>query len=163
MNVKYVVGIDPGLRGGFCIINMDGKVVTLYELKQISLVGVAINSFMATNPVEPQNVHVFLEKANTRPGHAVQAMFNYGAGWGEIIGSVRQAAYPLHLVPPHVWAKVMHAGTYGDDTKKKSFEACKLLFPHVSLVPVDGRNPHDGLAEALLIAEYGRRRTLAGD
>lgn len=41
----------------------------------------------------------------------------------------------------------------------KSFEVCRKLFPDVSLLPTSRcKKSHDGMAEALLMAEYARRR-----
>ena len=43
--------------------------------------------------------------------------------------------------------------------KQKSIEVCRKLFPDVSLLPTSRcKKSHDGMAEALLMAEYARRR-----
>ena len=42
--------------------------------------------------------------------------------------------------------------------KNTSIDLCKRLFPDINLLATPrSRKPHDGMAEALLIAEYGRR------
>lgn len=44
-----------------------------------------------------------------------------------------------------------------------SIKKAQELFPDVSLLASDRcKRPHDGLADALLIAEYGRRRLVGG-
>ncbi len=74
---------------------------------------------------------------------------------------------PFQLVPPRTWQKIMHTGEEGDlralEMKQRSINAALRLFPGVDL----RRTPrcstaHDGKAEALLLAEYGRRTTERG-
>jgi hypothetical protein len=56
------------------------------------------------------------------------------------------------------WQKLMHAGLTGDDIKQKSIIAAKRLFPGVSLKRTERcRKDDHGKADAVLIAEYGRR------
>jgi hypothetical protein len=53
----------------------------------------------------------------------------------------------------------MLAGTPGEDTKQRSVIAAQRLFPNVSLLPTPRcKKPSDGIADALLIAEWGRRK-----
>lgn len=47
------------------------------------------------------------------------------------------------------------------DTKRTSINASRRLFPHVSLLRnARCKTPHDGLSDALLMAEYARRHNL---
>jgi crossover junction endodeoxyribonuclease RuvC len=66
-------------------------------------------------------------------------------------------------VPPQVWQRALLEGIPGADTKARSIWLARRLFPAVSLLPTPrSRKPHDGMADALCLAEFGRR-TLAGD
>jgi hypothetical protein len=52
----------------------------------------------------------------------------------------------------------MLEGTQGDDTKQRSIIAAKRLFPEVSLRRTErSRKDDDGISDAILLAEYGRR------
>lgn len=64
---------------------------------------------------------------------------------------------PCQLVPPQTWQRVMHVGTAGRDTKARSIEAARRLWPGAQLTTGKQVRPRDGMAEALLIAEWGRR------
>ncbi len=65
---------------------------------------------------------------------------------------------PYQLVSPQAWQKVMHAGTSGHDTKQRSVVAAQRLFPGITFQRSErSRRVDDGLCEAALIAEYGRR------
>lgn len=69
---------------------------------------------------------------------------------------------PLTIVPPREWQKVMLAGVAKGDTKAASIVRANQLFPGVDLRPGQCRKDQDGLSDALLIAEYGRRQQCQG-
>ncbi len=70
---------------------------------------------------------------------------------------------PFQLVAPRSWMKVMHAGAPGVDTKQRSIITAQRLFPHVDLRRSPRcRKDDDGIAEALLLAEFGRRTRNGG-
>ena len=60
---------------------------------------------------------------------------------------------PYELVKPQKWKKEFSVTA----DKNTSIEVCKRLFPGVNLIPPGCRKEHDGIAEALLLAEYARR------
>ncbi len=106
----------------------------------------------------PSRTLVLIEKAQARPGQGVSSMFNYGTGFGRLMGWCEALGLPYELVTPQAWGKVMHAGTTGTDPKARSLQAVQRLFPGVQLTVGKSKKVHMGLAEALLIAEYGVRR-----
>jgi hypothetical protein len=59
-------------------------------------------------------------------------------------------------VRPAKWKKDM--GLNSD--KINSIKLCQRLFPTIELVQKGCRKPHDGMAEALLIAEWKRRQVI---
>ena len=70
---------------------------------------------------------------------------------------------PYQLVPPNTWMKAMHIGTPKGDTKQRSILAAQRLFPGQELRRTQRcRKPDDGIAEALLLAEFGRRTRNGG-
>ena len=88
-------------------------------------------------------------------GQGVTSMFNFGKSAGFIEGVLRAYNIPFQLVPPKTWKKEFSLGS----DKAQSIEVCKRLFPKVNLLRTDKcRKEHDGMAEALLMAEYGRRK-----
>ena len=61
------------------------------------------------------------------------------------------------LVSPQKWKKEFNL----DSDKQKSIDTAKKLFPDVNLFRTNRcTKEHDGMAEALLIAEYGRRKEI---
>jgi hypothetical protein len=62
---------------------------------------------------------------------------------------------PFELVRPQKWKREFSCTS----DKNKSIEVAQRMFPDVSLMRTERcTKPHDGIAEALLMAEYGRRR-----
>jgi len=77
------------------------------------------------------------------------------AGWEWMLVALRVS---YQLVSPQKWQREMHAGLPGSDTKQKSILAAQRLFPDADLRRTERcRKKDDGMAEALLLAEFGRR------
>ena len=147
-----VVGIDPGKTGALAL-------ATHIEVEQMEVMPEFPKSILEIlKSWKPD--HVFLEKAQAMPKNGAVSMFKYGVSYGEIRGLLIAMAIPFTLVPPRTWAKVMHKGADGKDTtaKEKSKEIAHRIFPHLNFLATErSKKPHDGLIDAALIAEYGRR------
>lgn len=181
-------GIDPGKRGAIAVLDDSGAFVFLgttplvesgpkgrdeYDVPSIRdlfepLHQAAGGLFVTVERIGAMPV-LFARKK--KPG---QEVADFGAG-GSIVnfnrGVTRGFEWLLvamripHLaVPPQTWQRVMHEGTPLGDTKQRSILAAHALFPNVSLRRTPrSKKLDDGCAEALLLAEYGRRaRTGAG-
>lgn len=98
-------------------------------------------------------LHVTIERAQAMPGQGITGMFNYGYGFGLWVGLLVGIGFSYTLVRPQRWKKVMLADMAKD--KGASVLRAKQLFPNVAeqLKLVKDHNK----AEALLLAEYGRR------
>ena len=101
--------------------------------------------------------HVFCEKSQSMPGQGVASTFQFGVGFGTILGILAALRLPHTLVHPKTWCKVMHSGTKADDAKARSLEAVRRLYPDVQLIRPRCRNPDLGFVDALLICGYGKR------
>jgi hypothetical protein len=64
-------------------------------------------------------------------------------------------------ITPQTWQRVMIPGAKGGETKSRALEVARRLWPGTDWRASDRcRTPHDGLIDAALIAEYGRRAGL---
>ena len=82
-------------------------------------------------------------------------MFNFGKSAGFIEGVLTALGIPFQLVTPQRWKKefTLH------NSKQSSIDVCKRLFPDVDLRPTGRcRKDSDGMAEALLMAEFAKRK-----
>lgn len=143
---KVYIGIDPGKKGGIAVV--CGKAVTASPYGDAEL-----RKTLAEIHECRLEAVCCLEKVGAMPGQGVASMFNFGQSYGYIRGVLETLGIPYQEVTPQKWKK--HFGLTGD--KAKSIEVCQRLFPDVQLVPPGCRKPHDGMAEALLMAEYARR------
>ena len=144
------IGVDPGKNGGIAKINTDTGFVKTVTFSEESLISELEGYFM----FDKSPLRCVLEKVNAMPGQGVVSMFNFGQNYGFIQGVLKAYRIPYELVTPQKWKKEFSCTS----DKNTSIEVCKRLFPNVNLKATDRcRKDHDGIAEALLIAEYGRR------
>ena len=104
---------------------------------------------------------VYVEKVHSMPKQGVASTFKFGMGYGVIIGICDALGLPYRLVTPQAWKKQVLAGTTKDKDAAISF--VRRAYPHVNLTPGAKRKPHDGMADALCIAEFGRHLMAKGD
>lgn len=147
-----ICGIDPGQKGGVAFLLPDKTAFPRIEPMPKDLLQLA-DWLEATKPA-----HVFIEKAQSMPRQGISSAFNYGCHFGELRGIMIALQIPYTLISPRVWTRTMHLGAVGD-TKAKSLEAARRLFPGQSFLPEGTRckKAHSGMYEAVLIAEWGRR------
>lgn len=140
------IGVDPGKHGAFALIDSDGA-VTVMPLKEETLINVCRG--LAGIPAR-----CCLEKVGAMPGQGLASTFNFGVGFGYIKGVLECNHISYQEITPQRWKKEF--GLNSD--KRKSIEVCRKLFPDVSLrASALSRADNDGMAEALLMAEYARR------
>lgn len=145
------IGIDPGASGGFAFISDHGAVTFPWDNTE----------FIRTMRTFPHDMDIiaYVEKVGAMPQNGSVSMFSFGKAAGFIEGVLSAMQIPYQLVPPQKWKKEYSLGS----DKAKSIEVCERLFPKVNLLRTERcTTKHDGMAEALLIAEYARRRSGAG-
>lgn len=143
--MSIYMGIDPGKKGGIAIIRPDGSYNT-EPLTELNLRQAAL--------IFGENTKAVVESVHAMPGQGVTSMFNFGKGFGYILGVLETCGVTYELVPPQKWKKEFSIG----QDKSQSITVCKRLFPGVNLKATERcRNEHDGMAEALLLAEFARR------
>lgn len=145
--MRVYIGIDPGKSGALAVLYEDGQcsVVPFNE--------VAYTRALA--PLSQYPTRCCVEKVNAMPGQGVVSMFNFGHNLGFIEGLLQAFCISYQLVPPQTWKKEFSVTS----DKNTSIQVCQKLFPDVNLLPTQrSRKPSDGMAEALLMAEYARRK-----
>jgi hypothetical protein len=148
-----VTGIDPGLSGG--IATLDGDEVIVVPLP-------VLNGRPDLHRIMLGNAEfVCIERHGIRPGQSANAVQTGGINYGMLIGFLTVRAIPFEEVGPSAWKKAMNLTlAKGATTKQKKEASIALalqLFPDANLILPGSRVYHDGMAEALLIAEYARR------
>ena len=156
-----IVGIDPGRKGALAGLNEAGKVVRVWEMpyiaRSVDVVGICAfldEVYYAMDEIHPK-MEVWIEKVHAMPGQGVTSMFSFGESFGIIEGVIQTMELPMHLVAPQTWKAEILRDT--DKTKEAAIEYIGRVHPEVDLLN-GRRKPHDGIAEAICIAEYGYRR-----
>ncbi len=152
-----ILGIDPGKSGGCVFLHQDGDLVEMmvgtdpYEL-----------SYKIKALYKVHQIKAIIEKAQSFPGNGAHHMFNYGTGYGEILGVMAALEIPFTLVHPNLWSRTMLTGVQvAAKPKERNLIAFKRLYPKLDLRGSDrAKKQHEGLVDALLIAEYGRRQMM---
>lgn len=144
------IGIDPGKSGGIAYIDTQSNISETEPYSDKYLIDLC-----RAASISNQEAICCLEKVGARPGQGVVSMFSFGQSVGYIKGVLESFRIPYQEITPQKWKK-----EFGLNSEKAaSAEVCGRLFPDVSLLATPRcKKPHDGMAEALLMAEYARRK-----
>lgn len=138
-----IMGIDPGSTGGMAIIKSDTN-YECYGFGTLTKPDIANLILEKSNDIDM----VFLEKVHAMPAQGVVSTFKFGENFGHLKGVLDTLKLKYELVPPQTWQKKLSCMTKGDKNVSKT--KAQQLFPKIK------RITHQ-TADALLIAEYGRR------
>lgn len=156
--MPIILGIDPGLSGGIAIANgSDVQTMSMPETDGdlFDYLNFWRSCASASNP--PRQAIAFVEKVNAGPRMGSSAAFKFGQNVGAIRMACLAAGVRLEYVSPQKWQKelgliVKGRGLGQDDTAKKNRNKARAqeLYPGIKCT--------HAIADALLIAEYGRRQ-----
>jgi crossover junction endodeoxyribonuclease RuvC len=147
-----IIAFDPGQKGGIAIHRQG--VTAAYPMpmagKSLDLPSIGPDLVRSHSP----DIAI-IEKVGAMPGQGVTSTFTFGMGYGQIQGLLAGMGIPIELVQPQIWKKIILAGSPKD--KDAAIAYCRRAFPNVPLVMPRCRTPHDGVADALCILQYGIR------
>lgn len=153
--ISAIFGVDPGANGGIAGLTVTGGFIGSMRMPDWD----GLCAFLVK---APEGSLFVLERAQAMPGQGVTSMFNYGQHYGRLLGTISTAGFHYMEVRPQIWTRYIHAlgnfqETWKGEPKRKSLAMAQKLFPEVNLVPERCRKPHEGIIDALLIAEWARR------
>ena len=154
------IGIDPGLSGAVAVVSDYGVYVwdtptalvegeTTKRKYLVPAMALLIKPY-AGHP----DVLAVLENVHSMPKQGVASSFCFGEGKGMWEGILAAFGIPTELVSPQRWKKAIMA----DQGKEKSAARFKAMALFPILADQLKLVKHDGRAEALLMAEYGKRK-----
>ncbi len=101
-----------------------------------------------------EDIYKELSKTDGRAG-----TLTMGANYGILLGQIAAMSWRYQIIHPRTWQKVVHENTSGKiPAKQRSLNSAKSLWPNESFVLPRCRKVNDGFVDAVLIAEYMRRR-----
>lgn len=136
-----------------CIVRFDGKPMQWIRMPT----GTAqIIEWIISAYWEYGDLVMVVEKSQVMPKQGIVGAFRYGAHYG-VFGTVaNMLQIPFHEVRPAIWKRSFSLSS----NKLDSINTCRKIFPKVDLTPAGCRKPSDGIAEALLIAQWARQKNL---
>lgn len=157
MSRQLIAAVDPGLSGACCVLDGD-RVLLLEDLPVVKFSDARIKHRIdgagLARMLEPFAGEVFMaivEKVAARPGEAPSSSFSFGFSSGAISGVLGALQIPITTVQPAVWKKAMGLGSSKDLSRSRALELFPAMADKLAL------KKHHDRAEALLMAEWGRR------
>lgn len=147
--MSYFVGVDPGKHGGLAHLTRTGVVLSTtpmpeFDADLLAWLVIARREAKAAGHA----CRAVLEQVHSSPQMGVVSAFTFGEQNGRVKMALRAAGINYALVTPGMWQKALGIAPHaGDKRVLKAFAA--QLFPKERVT--------NSIADALLIAEYGRR------
>lgn len=151
-----VIGIDPGLTGGLCVLNEEGRIAMMFDMpvkphngkKRIN--AKQLLQVLGHAKEELGASRCYIERAQGAGGQGASSIFNYGMGYGMVLACLDAKGIDYTEVSPTKWKRLALLPTGAD--KSKSVAHARELFPfgaHWFTASKHGR------AEASIIAALG--------
>ena len=160
------IGIDPGLDGGIAFIDdgkhsIQGASIKVFKTPVISGKEYDIGEMrkiLEKNTIS-RTCLALIENQISMPGQGLTSTLQTGKGFGVWLGLLAGLGLPYQVIGAKQWQTKLFTGVKGTlDTKAKSEVIAKRLFPDVDFRKSErATKANDGLTDAILIAEYGRR------
>lgn len=158
-----ILGIDPGIKGAFALIEIDGPFLALIDVWDVPSHKVTKNRNAITEPVLGKvfrgiNDHrhllrqVYIEQVHAMPLQGTASTFAFGMAVGTLRGCVAALGVPLVSHTPTAWKRAVGL-TRGDKDKARMLAAS--MFPDKA--QYFELKKHLDRAEAALIAVAGHR------
>ena len=161
--MKVYLGVDPGRDGCLAILGYrnDPIIIPFNETEYANQLR-RLDPFRPRPVVQDKDVGTIdsiepfcvIEHVNAMPGQGVTSCFSFGANFGLCLGLLTAFRIPYELVRPQKWKREFSCTS----DKNTSIAVAQRLFPGVDLRRTPKcTKPHDGICEALLMAEYAKR------
>jgi hypothetical protein len=150
-----VIGIDPGKSGGIAWWRPTAHHAAM-KMPATERDLADVMKDLADN-----DCFAYIEKVHAMPGQGVTSMFTFGQNYGFLRGCLIAHGIPFEEVTPQKWQKEFglvfpkKMGLTPTEKKNRHKAKAQQLFPHLKVT--------HATADALLIAEYGRRLQLVLD
>jgi len=138
-----IIGIDPGVSGAIAVLDSKGELAPKWH--KLSETECDAGNFLWED--YPKETFAYIERVHAMPKQGVSSVFKFGQSYGFLRGLLIGLGIPFEEVTPQKWQKAMGCMSKGDKNVTKA--KAQQLFPGVKVT--------HAIADALLIAEYGRR------
>ena len=160
------VGIDPGADGAIVALFPVGPpighrmpVVEVTGRRRLDI-GAARRMLLALR--DHDDLVVAIEAPSVRPGEGAVGALGIGLHHGAWHGLLGAMEIRHRIVVARTWRDGLGLPKSPGDPKQRKADAilaCERLLPGLDLAPKPLRKPHDGIADAALIALWARGQT----
>lgn len=172
--MNFYIAADPGKDGALVCLDGDGRLVDRMVTPRVGATGpvdLAAECKFCLNLFgkNPDKVSFIVEDVHALYGVSTSSTSSLMENKGQLEGIFFTMATlhnncSFYLIAPKTWQKTvwMHCDKVMDsnkvNTKKTSLACAKRLWPNDSFLKNERcKIPHDGIVDAMLIAEAGRR------
>ena len=136
-----IIGIDPGKSGAIALLR------DRHTPETFKLTGTEADIAEFLEHCKSERCFAYIEKVNAMPKQGVSSTFKFGMSYGFLRGLLIAMKIPFEEVLPRRWQQYLGCLSKGDKNVTKA--KAQQLFPEIKII--------HAIADALLIAEYGRR------
>ena len=150
--MKYIIGIDPGDKGGIAVLDNAHKVIDVVKMPDTPL---DILEFL--RKYNPDETAAYLENVGHGiPGQSSSATANFARHNGHLEMALMALGFTTEKVTPQKWQKMYQLGKSSDYEKAEWKRRLKAKAQE--LFPTLGKKLNRLTCDALLIALYGVRQ-----
>lgn len=152
------IGIDPGLKGAIGAL-VDGY-PSVYDMPVLNS-HIQVRAFVGiiddirAGWGRDKEIMVYIEKQQAMPGQGLSSTFKNGANYGSLLTALTLLNVAFDDIPPQTWKKAMGLTKEKELSREKALQLFPLCAHDLQ------RKKDEGRAEALLLAEYCRRKMAA--
>ena len=163
--MRYVLGIDPGLKGGLAFLGEDHSLLKLAPMPtqpgDSGKGSLRIDTRFILELVEIYGTptKLFVEMVGVNPKWRKKGIFTFGRVYEALLVLCDLAGYPYDVLPPKTWQSELLKGTKYSGCPKPAVMAWANRAHGLKLKME--KEGDDGLSDALGIAEVGWRRTFS--
>lgn len=168
MQRDFNIGVDIGKKGAIVVLPSTPFTNAVNPVL-MPLVGDQLDYhelYSILKQYENTDCHVIFEKLGVIFGTGKATAFSMGHQSGALEMACIALKLPYTKIPAKQWQKEMFQGVdeitkpgkSSKDTKAMALIAAKRLFPDFKLTFGRATTPHDGVVDALLMAEYCKRK-----
>lgn len=157
--MKYIVGIDPGALGGIAVLSMDGEVVDIRRMPETPQDILECLRKYSSSDLYGNDAVCYMEKVGTGlPGQSSKATATFARHCGHLEMALLALGIRTNEATPQKWIRSYQLGKSSDysktEWKNRLKSKAQQLFPKEKVTLA--------VADALLIAEYGRKQEVGG-
>ena len=154
---RAIIGIDPGLSGGIAVLSEMGQVIMVSKMPQTPADILAYLEDVIRLPV--LSWVCYIEKVGTgMPGQSSKATATFARHCGHLDMALLALGIPTNTITPNMWEKSYQLGRSA--TVSKTEWKNRLKAKAQQLFPILGKKITLATCDALLLAEYGRKKEI---